>query len=261
MKSITSFALLFLISCTGAENKEKSGMAGVYKMLFQNMHNENTDTTLLDLQQLKIFTEHYMMYANFNPKDSVSSFGIGTYTMSNDTIYEEVFYRANDTTINNNLGRFTLAIEKTAKGYKQVVPNIQSAGQYFTLTEEYHSTGSNKKSSLDGAWRQVKFYSITGHDTITNTPTQYKIFYKGYVIWGHVTTDSLFKNHAAIGYGSFEMPSENKIKESMMVSTYYQIRSHDFDIDIEMNGPDEYKQTIHNADGSRSVEIYKRMKV
>ena len=33
-----------------------------------------------------------------------------------------------------------------------------------------------------------------------------------------------------------------------------------FDIDIEMTGADNYKQTITNADGTKSVEYYERVK-
>lgn len=56
------------------------------------------------------------------------------------------------------------------------------------------------------------------------------------------------------------MTGSNKSKESVLASTYHQIRGKDFDIDIEMNGTDEYKQTITEADGTKLVEIYQRMK-
>lgn len=260
MKLLLASALLILVACKSADKKEITGMSGVYKMLSQRIHNDKTDTTYTTLQQLKIFTDKYMMYANFNPKDSVSSFGIGTYTINKDTILEDVFYNASDTTYSHNPGRFTLVIEKTPKGYKQEIPSIESGGQKYVLNEEYEALDGKQKTAIDGAWRQVKFYSITGNDTTTNTPTQFKMYHNGYVIWGHTNTDSLNISHAGMGYGKFEMPANNKIKESIMVSTYYLIRGHDFDLDIEMNGPDEYTQTIHNTDGSRSVEIYKRLK-
>jgi len=52
----------------------------------------------------------------------------------------------------------------------------------------------------------------------------------------------------------------NKVKESMTASTYSDVRGHSFDIDISMNGKDEFTQTMTDADGSKGVEIYTRMK-
>lgn len=260
MRLLLAFALLAIVACKNNDKQIQSGMSGVYKMLSQRISNDSTDTTYSSLQQLKIFTDTYMIYANFNPSDSASSFGIGTYKMQSDTIIEDVFYNASDTTYNNNPGKFTLIIEKTPKGYKQIIPSIESNGQIYKLTEEYITTGEDKTTSIDGAWRQVKNYLINGNDTITNTPTQFKVYHKGHIIWGHLITDSLNVNHAGIGYGKFEMPSDTTIKESMMVSTYYRVRGNDFILGIEKKGPDEYVQTIKNADGTRSVEIYKRLK-
>jgi hypothetical protein len=88
---------------------------------------------------------------------------------------------------------------------------------------------------------------------------QFKAYYAGHVIWGDNWTDSLNKNHTAIGFGKFEM-NGNKVKESMIESTYSAIRGHDFDIEIEMMGADDFKQTITNTDGSKSVEFYQRLK-
>ena len=88
---------------------------------------------------------------------------------------------------------------------------------------------------------------------------QFKAYYAGHVIWGDNWTDTLNKNHTAIGFGKFEMTG-NKVKESMMESTYTAIRGHDFDIEVEMMGADDFKQTITNTDGSKSVEFYQRLK-
>jgi hypothetical protein len=46
----------------------------------------------------------------------------------------------------------------------------------------------------------------------------------------------------------------------MIASTYSQVRGHDFDIDIELSGNDKFKQTIDMRDGSKSVELYERLK-
>src|SRR5262245_12612722 len=144
MKRLLGF-LLLLAACNSYDKKEISSMEGVYQMLSQNIKNEKTDTTYTTLQQLKIFTDHYVMYANFNPTDSVSSFGIGSYTISKDTVIEDIFYNATDSTYNNDPGKFILVIDKTSKGYQQVIPSIESQGQTYTLTEKYETTGSENK--------------------------------------------------------------------------------------------------------------------
>lgn len=260
MRLITACLVLLLAACKSNDNKEELSMNGVYTMLSQRVFNDKEDTTYTSLQQLKIFTPDIMMYANFNPKDSVSGFGIGSYTIKKDTVIEDIFFNASDTSFNNDPGTFTLIIEKTSKGFKQVIPSIKLRDETFTLHEDYTTSTTDQKTAIDGAWRQVKSYSITGTDTITNMPTQYKVYYGGYIIWGNVSTDSLNKSRTLIGYGKFEMPSENKVKEIMMVSTLHLVRGNNFELDINMNGADEYTQIIKNTDGSRSVEIYKRVK-
>lgn len=262
MRLLSALLLLTIISCNNPAKKEISNIAGTYKMMYQRVKGDNTDTTYKSLQQLKIFTEDLMMYANINSPDSISSFGIGSYTINKDTIVENVFYNAADTTRNDNPGTFKLIITKTDKGYKQFIPNIISGGKPYELTEEYESVGTDAKSQMDGAWRQIKQYTIKGKDTLSETTgstIEYKAYFMGYVIWGLTSKDSTNRIHTGIGFGKFSMTG-NKVKESMMASTYYGVRGHDFDIDIEMNGTDSYTQTINNPDGTKSVEIYSRLK-
>ena len=253
-------ALLFIMGCNTSDKKENVTMPGAYKMLSQNVKSDKTDTTNTSLQQMKIFTDDHMMYANVNLSDSIGGFGIGTYSADKDTIIENVIYNASDTAMNESPGSFKLLIEKTAKGYKQIIPDMLSQGQHIKLTEEYESTGTKTKSPLDGAWKQIKSYYVNGKDTTVNKITQFKIYYAGNVIWGQTYKDYKNKIHTAMGFGKFVMNSNNKLIESMIASTFYQVRGHDFDIDIEMNGTDEYTQTINNKDGSKSVEIYQRLK-
>jgi hypothetical protein len=63
-----------------------------------------------------------------------------------------------------------------------------------------------------------------------------------------------------MGYGKFVMNGANKLTESCITSSYYQVRGQDNKIDIEMNGNEEYKQTINYPDGGKSIEIYQRLK-
>ena len=261
MKLIFATALLAFAGCTSADKTENASMPGAYKMLSQSVKGGKVDTTYTNLQQLKMYSDDYMMYANFNPADSVSGFGIGSYSVTKDTVTESVVYNANDTSKSDAPGSFKLAITKTAKGYKQLIPEIQmQSGDKLALTEDYETAGTATKSPLDGAWKQTKGYSIKGKDTTAGINTQFKMYAAGYFIFGHTYSDSTKKNHTGMGYGKFVMTGTNKSKESVLVSTYYQVRGQEFDLDIEMNGSDEYKQTITDKDGSKGIEIYQRMK-
>lgn len=255
MKSIIASALLMLLaSCNNTDKKEIS-MPGAYKMLSTIVKTGSSDSTLTNRQQLKIYTGNYMMYAGIESPDSVSLFGIGTYTINGDTLLERVIFSAYDSIKSTSSAAFKLVIEKTEKGYQQVIPD--SSG---SRTELYESVGTTSTSILDGPWRQTSAFIIKGNDTIMNINNQYKMYWAGQVIWGHNSIDSLKKIHTGIGIGTFEMKGEKKLTESMSASSNADVRNHVFDIDIEMNGKDQFKQTLILADGSKSVEIYQRLK-
>jgi len=259
------FAATAMLALTGCNNADKTettnaSMPGAYKMLSQSLKSSKLDTTTNSLQQLKMYSADYMMYANFNPADSISSFGIGTYTADKDTVTENVIYNASDSSKSDSPGSFKLAIEKTDKGYKQVISDLQmQSGEKMKLTEDYESIGTTVASTLDGAWKITKAYYVNGKDTSKNDAVQYKMYADGHFIFGHTYSDSAKKTHTGMGYGTFAMTG-NKSKETVLVSTYYQIRNQSVDLDIEMNGNDAYTQTITNKDGSKSVEMYQRLK-
>jgi len=261
MKLIYASALLFFISCNSAGDKEPIKMPGVYKMLSSNVKTGKTDSTYTNGHQLKIYTDGYMMYAGINSPDSLSGFGIGTYSIENDTITERVIFNAFDSSKSTGTSIFALAIEKTAKGYKQVIPDMDGQdGQNMKLTEEYESVGTANTSALDGAWKQTSAFIVNGKDTSSNINNQYKTYYEGHVIWAHNFTDSLKKIRTGIGFGKFVMKGNDKVTESLEASTYYEIRGKDIEIGIELKGKDEFKQTITNPDGSKNVEVYQRLK-
>jgi hypothetical protein len=260
MKIAIASLMILLASCSGSETKEPVKMTGAYKMVSSQVKSATTDTTYTNGEQMKIFTDDFMMYAYINSPDSVSSFGIGSYTASGDTITENVLFNANDSMSNNNPGSFTLMISKTEKGYSQAILGMKNnAGEAFDLTETYESAGSTAASPIDGTWKLVKRMSIKGTDTVSNSATQYKTYGSGHVIWGHHGTDSLNKGYTGLGFGTFTL-NGTKMKESMQASTYHDVRGKDFDIEIEMMGTDGFKQTMVNADGSRNIEIYERLK-
>lgn len=258
MKLILPLVLLTLLGCN--TKKEPMSMPGAYNMISQSIFDGSKDTTYTTLKEFKIYTEGYMMYVNFNPKDSVSRFGIGSYTADSGKVVENVIYGASDTSSSTNPNSYNLMIEKTSKGYKQVIPSIVSGGITYRLTEDYESVGTSAKSPLDGAWKQTRSYIIKGNDTIPNSVTQYKAYFAGYFMFGHHFADSAGRQHTGIGYGTFEMTAPLKVKEHVTTSAYYQARDKTFNLDIEMIGTDAYKQTITNDDGSKSVEEYERLK-
>lgn len=263
MKQFLAIFLLFAIACNNASDKEAEALnlAGAYKMTSTSVKNDVIDTTFNSRLQFKIFTDGYVMYANVNNEDSVSGFGIGTYTVSQDTVTENMMFTANDTSKNDNSQTFKLIIEKSATGYKQVIPDMQwNDTTKMTLTENYESAGTAATSSIDGLWKQVKNYTVKGADTTMTQMTQYKMYGAGHFIYGHSRADSTNKLHTGIGYGTFVMEGTNKVKESVVASTFSQARGQNYDLAIEMTGTDEYKQTITSEDGLKYVEVYQRMK-
>jgi hypothetical protein len=262
MRIILASALFFLVACNSNDKKEGVKVAGAYKMLSQNVKTDKTDTSYNSILQMKIFTDDHMMYANVNPADSASSFGVGNYTASGDTVTENVVYTSSGNSKDDTVRSYKLAIAKTDKGYKQIIPDIGGMNDslHTKLTEEYENAGTEAKTPLDGVWKLTKALYIKGKDSAVQKVTQYKAYYAGSVIWGNTYTDSANKIYTGIGFGKFEMSGNNKVKESMVASTYSDVRGQNFDLDIVMNGDDEFTQTITNKDGSKAVETYQRLK-
>ena len=260
MKLFFAVTLLAIASCNNVDKKGNINMRGAYKMLSQSYKTAKLDTTNTSVQQFKIYTADYMMYAHFNPANASASFGIGSYTVDKDTVTENVFYNGSDSTKDDNLHSYKLGIEKTASGYKQAIPNILFGQENITLIEKYETVNVIATSPLDGAWKLVKAYSIKGNDTIPDKITQFKIYGSGNFIFGHTYSDSSNKMHTGMGYGTFTMIGNTKSKETVTVSTYTSIRGQEVDIDIELKGADEFKQMIVLKDGSKLVEEYQRLK-
>ena len=256
---ILGLIVLYTLSC---KTKESPKMPGAYLMISQTLNDGKKDTKLTSLRQLKIYTDDLMMYSQVNPADSVSTFGVGTYTTNADsgTVTETRIFSARDSTFIATPETFKLNITKTPDGYEQIIPELITDSQKYKLTEVYQAVGTSAKTELDGMWKEVNSYSVTGNDTIRNVRTQFKSFYAGYFMFGSSYKDSANKNHTGIGFGTFEMLSDKKMKETDLNSTFSIIAGQTFNIDIEMTGTDNYKQTITNADGSRSVEYYERLK-
>jgi hypothetical protein len=257
---IFGFIVLYTMSCNTSTVKQTPNMPGAYLMISQTVDNGKAETKLTSLKELKIYTDNFFMFSQVNPPDSVSSFGIGTYTVDTGTVIENRMFYARDTTYVSSPSTFRLNISKTPEGYEQVIPDLVTDSQKYKLTEVYQAVGTTAKTPLDGVWKETNSYTVKGNDTTKNARTQFKAFYDGYFMFGASFKDSTSKTHTGIGFGTFEMIAANKVKETDLNSTYAIIAGNTFDIDIEMTGADNYKQTITNADGTKSVEYYERLK-
>ena len=256
---ILTFIVIVSFSCK-SNVKEAPKMPGAYFMTSQTINDGKKDTKYTTLKQLKIYTDSFVMYSQVNVSDSVSSFGVGSYSADTGTVIENIVYSARDTEFNSAPPTFKLNITKTLDGYEQVIPEIVTDSIKYKLTEEYQAVGTTTKSPLDGVWKEINSYIVNGKDTIKNVRTQFKAFYAGYFMFGHTFIDSTSKKHTGIGYGTFEMINNTKIKETDLNSTYAINAGQSFNVDFEMTGPDNYNQTITNADGTKSVEFYERLK-
>ena len=123
--------------------------------------------------------------------------------------------------------------------------------------------GKDKATPLAGAWKQVKNIGISkdGDTVINKVVTQFKVYQSGYFIWANPTEDPASHNFVtAYGYGTFKKKGDDRIVETNINSTYQDLVGRPVDIEIEIMGPDSYKQTIRSDNGYRSVEVYDRMK-
>jgi len=264
MKKILFCCLIAaIISCNGNSNEKKiPAMEGTYFMNTQTLNDGTKDTKYSDLKQLKMYTGHFYMYTQVNPKDSASGFGVGSYTTNNDsgTITETVVYRASDSTFYDAAAQYVLNITRTSDGYRQVIPDMLMDSTKYTLTEDYQTSGDSTKTPLDGVWKETHSVVINGHDTVVNQRVQYKAYYAGYFMFGQYVKDSASKYHTGIGFGTFKMLTDNQMEETDLNSTYAIIAGHTFNVKFQMDGDDHYSQTILNGDGTTGIEYYERVK-
>jgi hypothetical protein len=234
-------------------------MKGAYSMTKQ-IGNDGTKDTLLKKEQLKIYSDHYMMYASPRATDSFGEYGIATYSEEGNKVKEYIFYTSTAGEVKDTA---LLEITKLPAGYKQVIKYVDSNGT-FTLTEDYDKVGKQPRTKLDGAWKQVKniFVGKKGDTTQNSTKTQFKIYESGYFIWANPNKDPASNNfYSAYGYGTFKMLNDTTTQETNINSTFYsQLVGKPVDIAIVFDGDDKYKQTISGPNGEKSVEIYERLK-
>lgn len=253
--------LIFIVAIValGCKSKETPEMPGAYNMMSQSVNDGQKDSTMVGVRQLKIYTGDHMMYAHFT-SDSVSSFGIATYSVGPEGVKENMIYTASESTDDTTNPHFDLQIESTPTGYKQVIAGIEVQGKTYSLTEEYELVGAAKTTPIDGAWKSIRRYTVNGKDTSAAEGTQFKIYYASHVVWGGTYLDSAKRQSTAIGFGTFDMTGDNKVKEKNEVSSFASVRGRLIDIDIEFNNHDGFKQTITGTDGLKYIEEYQRLK-
>jgi hypothetical protein len=259
MKNLLAFLPIFLISACSEKPEVAPSIAGAYYMTRQVINDGNKDS-VIDRKQLKIYTDKHMMFATPNLTDSFATFGIAEYKFDGKKLYEHIFYRAAE---GDQKDTAELSIEKTDKGYIQVIENISFNGRNVKLTEEYEMINRPQQSPLDGSWKQVKniYLNNKGDSSVNETPLEYKTYQSGYFIWAITTRDSANQKTSVFGYGPFEMVGNNKSKETVQNSTFVTgLIGRTYEVDIEFIGTDSYKQTITFANGDKSIEIYEKLK-
>lgn len=263
MKKVIFCCVLFsIVSCKSSNDKKIPDMEGTYFMSTQILNNGIKDTKYTDLKQLKMYTGSFYMYAQVNPGDSSSAFGVGSYSTNHDsgTVTETVIYRASDSISQSDATQYVLNITLTSDGYQQVIPEIQMDSAKYKLTEDYQKTGDSTKTPLDGVWKETHSVVIKGADTSVNQRVQYKAYYRGYFMFAQYAKGTNSKYSTGVGFGTFKMKSDTELEETDLNSTYSIIAGHNFDVKIKMDGPDKYSQTILNGDGTTGIEYYERLK-
>jgi hypothetical protein len=258
MKKFIIVAVLLISVIAGCKSsKNTPTQEGVYKLEKQMLSGGGKDT-IYARTQVKIYTDKYFMYAALAPDSSVG-FGVGSYKLDSvNKIVESNIYssRRLDSTIN-----FNLEVNRTDTGYTQVIPDIlRLRNVSYKMTEVYAKVPAPDTSALDGLWKMDATYSVTGKDTVKQTPTQYKIFKGGHFMFVHRypidKEGRKFKN--GFGYGVFSLVNDT-LREEDEISNHPQLLNRKFAIKITFKGKDEYSQVISDST-QKSIETYKRLK-
>ena len=254
--------LLLFAGTTGKSQDEKrvTNLDGVYLMLSQSLVGNSFDTTFTERKQLKIYTGHYMMYVHLGIYDSVSSFGIGTFSIKKGKLTEHIIYSASNSIENTNSFSGTVNISLRHRGYEQVIPQIMSDRGRVRLIEDYQLLVTSLPSPLDGTWKLTDAYSINKKDTMRHKAVKYKTYYKGYFSAGSFNTKPSGEKYTIAEYGTFRMNEKNKLQEHITYSTISIKKDQLYDLDILMKGNDVLTIKAADTTGIEEVENYERMK-
>jgi hypothetical protein len=247
-------------NCKSQDQNPVTNLSGAYLMLSQSLEGNSVDTTFTERKQLKIYTDHHMMYVRLSLEDSVAAFGVGTFSISKGKLTEHIIYSAEGAIENTNSFSGTVNISTRLKGYEQVIPEIMSDRGRVRLTEDYQLLSSGVPSSLDGTWKLTAAYTINNKDTIHSKAAKYKTYYKGNFSAGSFSTKSPGEKYTIAEYGTFRMDGKNKLKEDITYSTIAGRNGQSYDLDILMKGNDVLTIKVTDTTGIEEVEKYARMK-
>lgn len=262
MKKVTAAAGIMMLISSCSHNLDISReLPGTYFMTSQTVEQEGKKMTFNQLKQLKVYTDSQFMYTQLNPADSVSSFGVGSFTVMGDSLVEHAVYSSRGSVVDSQPAAYHLFINMTSDGYDQVIGAIKINGVPSALTESYNRSPKTITSPLDGIWKEVKGYGVSAkNDTSVYKRIQYKAFWNGYFMFGHTVQGDSGKVSTGMGFGNFEMVSNKQFRETDLNSSYPIIAGNTFTIELDMPDKDHFSQTIRNNDGSYSVEFYEKLK-
>ena len=247
-------------NCKSQDQNPVTNLSGAYLMLSQSLEGNSVDTTFTERKQLKIYSDHYMMYTRLSPEDSVSAFGIGTFSINKGKLTEHIIYSASDTVENTNSFSGTVNISIRLQGYEQVIPEIMSERGKVKLTEDYQLLRPGLQSPLDGTWKLTAAYSINKKDTTHNNAVKYRTYYRGNFLAGSFNTKPTGEKQTIVEFGSFGMIGKNKLKENITYSSISLRNGQSYDVDILLKGNDALTRKVTDATGIEEVEKYVRMK-
>lgn len=244
-----------LLTASYSYSQANKSMKGAYALTRQTVND-----TAMPIQQMKLYTEKYMIYAHPIPGDSLADYGIGTYKMQDGKVFEYVFYTSSGGAHNDTV---KLDITKKGNGYSQLINFPSDSGRSFILVEDYDNVSKNARTSMDGAWKQTQSVYIPKNGKAdTSQVTQFKVFESGNFIWANTVQDSAtHKPKSAFGYGTFLMNGNNQLVETNTNSTYKtDLVQKPVTLQIEWKGKDNFKQSITWPNGDKSIEYYERLK-
>lgn len=256
------FGLLLLVSttCRSQDENYVTDLSGAYLMLSQSLEGRSVDTTFTERKQLKIYADRYMMYVRLDPEDSLSSFGVGTFSIRKGRLTEHIIYSATDTVENINSFSGTVNISKRHRGYEQVIPQIMADKGKVRLTEDYQLLAAGAPSPLDGTWKLTASYTVNFKDTMRKQSVKFKTYYRGNFSAGSFNTDSSGGKHTMVEYGTFSINEKNRLKEKVSYSTRSMRKGRSYNVDVAMKGSDLMTLKVMHAPGIEEVERYVRMK-
>jgi hypothetical protein len=247
------------VNYKGTNDKSSFEIKGAYTMSRQ-MITRGTQDTVLNTQQLKLYTNNYFIYVHPHDADSLAEYGIGTYIIQGGKIMEYPFYTSSGGARQDS---FELLVNTRTNGYSQIInfPDQQSGN--FILTEDYTNVSKKANTPMDGAWKEVMTTTITknGEKTTDTHPVQFKVYESGYFIWVNTVTNGGTQHPISrYGYGTFKMLGKNQIQETNIRSTYNKsLVNKPVNIQIKFMGNNNYEQTIIGDNGDKTIERYERL--